>query len=48
MVLEEAINGKAEFNLLHICKDDVRLEHYTDYPANAVNWAAAKSNWSMA
>ena len=44
----EAIDGKAEFNLLHICKDDVRLEHYTDYPANAVNWAAAKSNWSMA
>ena len=44
----EAISGQAEFNLLHICKDDIRLEHYLDYPATAVNWAAAKSNWNMA
>lgn len=44
----EAIEGQGEFNLLHICKDDIRLEHYLDYPAHAVNWAAAKSNWSMA
>ncbi len=44
----QAIEGQAEFNLLHICKDDIRLEHYLDYPATAVNWAAAKRNWSMA
>lgn len=43
----KAIDGRAEFNLLHICKDDVRLEHYLDYPATAVNWAAAKNNWSL-
>ena len=42
-----AIDGRADFNLLHICKDDVRLEHYLDYPATAVNWAAAKNNWSV-
>ena len=44
----QAITGQAEFNLLHICKDDIRLEHYLDYPATAINWAAAKNNWSMA
>lgn len=43
----QAIHGQAEFNLLHICKDDIRLEHYLDYPAAAVNWAAAKNNWSI-
>ena len=44
----QAIEREAEFNLLHICKDDIRLDHYLDYPAAAVNWAAAKSNWSLA
>lgn len=43
----QAIDGRGEFNLLHICKDDIRLEHYLDYPAVAVNWAAAKNNWTM-
>ncbi len=43
----QAIDQQAEFNLLHICKDNIRLEHYLDYPAAAVNWAAAKNNWSL-
>ncbi len=43
----QAIDQEAEFNLLHICKDNIRLEHYLDYPADAINWAAAKNNWSM-
>lgn len=43
----QAIDQQAEFNLLHICKDNIRLDHYLDYPAAAVNWAAAKNNWSM-
>lgn len=36
-----------EFHLLHICKDRVRLEHYTDYPGHAVNWAATKNNLGL-
>jgi uroporphyrinogen decarboxylase len=39
-----AIKGKGEFNLLHICQDHVRLPLYADYPSHAVNWAATKHN----
>lgn len=42
-----AIEGHGEFNLLHICKDHVRLPLYADYPAHAVNWAATKNNLNL-
>lgn len=42
-----AIDGKGEFNLLHICKDYIRLPLYADYPAHVVNWAATKHNMSL-
>ena len=38
---------RASFNLLHICKDYIRLPLYVDYPGHAVNWAATKHNLSL-
>jgi uroporphyrinogen decarboxylase len=35
-----AIQDQSDFNILHICRDNVRLHHYADYPGNVVNWAA--------
>lgn len=42
-----AIEDKGEFNLLHICKDYIRLPLYADYPGHVVNWAATKHNMSL-
>jgi uroporphyrinogen decarboxylase len=42
-----AIKDKGEFNLLHICKDYIRLPLYADYPGHVVNWAATKHNLSL-
>ena len=42
-----AIKNKGELNLLHVCKDNVRLHLYADCPAHAVNWAATKNNPSL-
>lgn len=42
-----AIKNHGEFNLLHICKDHIRLPLYADYPAHAVNWAATKHNLNL-
>ncbi|MFN2201146.1 MAG: uroporphyrinogen decarboxylase family protein [Caldilineaceae bacterium] len=46
MVLD-AVKDKGEFNLLHICKDYIRLPLYADYPGHVVNWAATKHNLSL-
>jgi uroporphyrinogen decarboxylase len=35
-----AIKDKSDFNIVHICQDKVRLQLYSDYPGNVVNWAA--------
>lgn len=35
-----AIEGKADLNIVHICGDNIRLHLYSDYPGDAVNWAA--------
>jgi len=43
----DAVKDKAEFNLLHICKDYIRLPLYVDYPGHVVNWAATKHNMSL-
>jgi uroporphyrinogen decarboxylase len=42
-----AVVGKGDFHLLHICKDDIRLEMFADYPSHAVNWAATKNNLDL-
>ncbi len=42
-----AIKDKGEFNLLHVCKDYIRLPLYADYPGHVVNWAATKHNMSL-
>jgi uroporphyrinogen decarboxylase len=42
-----AVKDRGEFNLLHICKDQIRMLPYADYPSHAVNWAATKHNLSL-
>lgn len=42
-----ALKGRGEFNLLHICGDHIRLPLYADYPSHAVNWAATKHNLDL-
>ena len=47
LIVLRAIRDKGEFNLLHICKDNIRLPLYADYPSHAVNWAATKHNLNL-
>jgi uroporphyrinogen decarboxylase len=42
-----AVNKGAEFNLLHICGHNLRLDEYADYPAHAVNWSTQWENLSL-
>jgi uroporphyrinogen decarboxylase len=46
-VLKAASEAGAWFNLLHVCGENVRLPAYTDYPAQAVNWAAQLGNLNL-
>jgi uroporphyrinogen decarboxylase len=36
----DAVDGKADFNVVHICGDNIRLHQYSDYPGDVINWAA--------
>jgi uroporphyrinogen decarboxylase len=40
----DAAAAKAPFNILHICKDQVRLPLYRDYPGQVVNWGENERN----
>lgn len=42
-----ALQGRGEFNLLHVCGDHMRMPLYADYPSHAVNWAATKHNLNL-
>jgi len=43
-----AIEGKGELNILHICRDNIRLHLYSNYPGDVINWAAtAKHNITL-
>jgi uroporphyrinogen decarboxylase len=42
-----AVAKGAEFNLLHICGYNLRLDEYVDYPAHAVNWSPHWNNLSL-
>ena len=44
LIVLNAVKDKADFNILHICRDNIRLHHYSNYPGNVVNWAATASN----
>lgn len=39
-----AVKDRGELNILHICKDNIRLHLYSNYPGNAVNWAATSKH----
>ncbi len=39
-----AIMPHGEFNILHMCKDRVRLHLYADYPGHVVNWSVHEHN----
>lgn len=39
-----AVKDQGELNILHICRDNVRLHLYSSYPGHAVNWAATAQN----
>jgi uroporphyrinogen decarboxylase len=42
------INGKGELNIIHICRENVRLHMYCNYPGSVINWAVtAPSNLSL-
>lgn len=48
MTVLNAINGKGELNIVHICRDNVRLHLYCNYPGAVFNWAVtAPSNLSL-
>jgi uroporphyrinogen decarboxylase len=46
-ILQAAIEAGSEFNLLHVCGSNLRLESYAEYPSHAVNWATQASNPSF-
>lgn len=37
-----AIKEKGELNIVHICRDNVRLHLYSNYPGNVFNWAVTE------
>lgn len=47
LTILEAIQDTGDFHLLHICKANVRLGLYADYPSHAVNWAVTKNTLSI-
>jgi uroporphyrinogen decarboxylase len=46
MILRE-VRRRTDLLVLHICKDEVRLPLYADYPADVVNWAVYDSDYSL-
>ncbi len=35
-----AVKDQGELNIVHICRDNIRLHLYANYPGNVINWAA--------
>lgn len=42
-----AAKNRSCFNILHMCKDRLKLERYKDYPADVVNWGVYEQNPSL-
>lgn len=40
----KAIKDKGELNLIHICRDNIRLHLYSNYPGHVFNWAVTAPN----
>ncbi len=40
LTILNAVENQGELNIVHICRDNVRLHLYANYPGNAINWAA--------
>jgi uroporphyrinogen decarboxylase len=34
----DSFKDRGEFNTLHLCGANMRLDHYADYPSHAINW----------
>jgi len=47
LTILDAIKDYGDFHLLHICRANVRLHLYADYPSHAVNWAVTKNKLSI-
>lgn len=39
-----AVKDKGELNIIHICRDNIRLHLYSNYPGSVFNWAATAQN----
>jgi uroporphyrinogen decarboxylase len=46
LLVLKALHQRTNLSVLHICKDQVRLPLYADYPSPVVNWAVHESNLS--
>lgn len=40
----QAVKDQADFNILHICRDNIRPHLYSNYPGDVINWAATSQN----
>jgi uroporphyrinogen decarboxylase len=47
MMVLDAVHNVKGFNVLHMCKDNLNLIRYKDYPVNVVNWAIHENNLSL-
>jgi uroporphyrinogen decarboxylase len=47
VVLQAAEEAGGTFNVLHVCGQKVRLDAYTEYPAQAANWGPQHDNPSL-
>lgn len=47
MEIIKNLSNKKGFNILHICKDNVDLERYSEYPFEVVNWGLYDSDYSL-
>lgn len=44
-----AVKDRGELNITHICRDNIRLHLYSNYPGDVINWAStAKNNIPLA
>lgn len=42
-----AVEGRASFNLLHVCRVNVMAEQVADYPVHAINWDSHQTRPSL-
>ena len=48
LLVLDAVRDARAGTILHICKDQLNLELYADYPADVVNWATHENNLDLA